>query len=99
MAGTGDSEPDGGSAGSANLFAEALREVDSTEVVAGEGSVESSAPELAAAAPQAAETSRSAASSSGGPASSGQIDWTSWLKQRMSCADSSCCASFVTLMN
>ena len=92
-AGSGDSEPDLDSAGSTNLFAEALREVDSAEVVAGEGSLESGAPEEAASAAPAAETLSSAASSSGGAASGGQIDWTSWLKQRMSCADSPRCAA------
>lgn len=80
------SEPYRDSIGSTNLFAEALREVDSTEVVAGEGSLESSAPEDAATPAPAAETSSSPAFGSGGAASSGQIDWTSWLKQRMSCA-------------
>ena len=97
-AGSGYSEPDLDSAGSTNLFAEALREVDSAEVVAGEGSLESSAPEEAASAAPAAETSSSAASSSGGAASGGQIDWTSWLKQRMSCADSPRCAAYMMLM-
>ena len=97
--GSGDSEPDVDSAGSTNLFADALREVDSTEVVAGEGSLESGAPDRAASAAPAAETSSSAASSSGGAASGGQIDWTSWLKQRMSCANSPHCAACMMLIN
>ena len=88
-----------GDTGSTNLFAEALREVDSTEVVAGEGRLESGAPEEAASAAPAAETLSSAASSSGGAASGSQIDWTSWLKQRMSCADSPRCAACRMLMS
>ena len=98
MAGSGDSEPDVDGRGSTNLFAEALREVDSTELVAGEGRLESGAPEEAVRAAPAAETPGSTASSFGGAASGGQIDWTSWLKQRMSCADSPRCVASVMLM-
>ena len=85
MAGSGR-ESDRDSTGSTNSFAEALREVESTEIVGGEGSLESSAPEVAVTAVAAADTASSPVSGSGTAASSGQIDWTSWLKQRMSCA-------------